>query len=326
MNKIKKILPLFLLCLVISFIIFPSNILALSDFEPNKDVDFTLDYQKDGKNLPGATFDIYKVADIDEDSNIKLREDFSNYPVDFNKAKQNEWNDYALTLKGYVQRDKVKPMVTGMTDDRGIYKSKLKTGLYLVDIKPLTIDNYTYESSPFLVLLPSLDKETSTWNYDVISKPKIKKDEKKDLSKKVIKVWDDKGYEKSRPKDIKIELLANGNLKEVVTLSEKNSWQHTWSKLDGKVNWTVVEKNVDRDKYKVSISEEGNTFIIKNTYKVPKVPPKEPPKTSQKPTETLPQTGQLWWPVFFLVGIGSIMIVLGFVQNRRKEVDKWKLE
>ncbi|WP_258922369.1 LPXTG cell wall anchor domain-containing protein [Staphylococcus aureus] len=31
----------------------------------------------------------------------------------------------------------------------------------------------------------------------------------------------------------------------------------------------------------------------------------------------MPQTGQLWWPVYTLVGLGSVMIVLGFIQNRR---------
>lgn len=317
MNKTKKILPLFLMCLILSLIIFPSKILASSDFDANKDVEFTIDYQNEGKRLSNAEFDIYKVADVDKDLNIKLTEEFSKYPVDLTKLNQDGWNDYALTLKGYVQSDGVEPVMRGTTDSNGIYKTKLKAGLYLVIGKNLTLDNYIYESSPFLVLLPNVEKETGTWNYDVISKPKTTRNEKiiKEVSKKVIKIWKDKGFENLRPKEIEIELLGNGKLRETIVLSEKNNWQHTWHKLYESVNWTLVEKGVDKGKYKVSISEEGDTFIVENNY----IPPKTPPK---KPKEPLPQTGQLWWPVYTLVGLGSVMIVLGFIQNRRKKVDE----
>lgn len=317
MNKTKKILPLFLMCLILSLIIFPSKILASSEFDANKDVEFTIDYQNEGKRLSNAEFDIYKVADVDKDLNIKLTEEFSKYPVDLTKLNQDGWNDYALTLKGYVQSDGVEPVMRGTTDSNGIYKTKLKAGLYLVIGKNLTLDNYIYESSPFLVLLPNVEKETGTWNYDVISKPKTTRNEKiiKEVSKKVIKIWKDKGFENLRPKEIEIELLGNGKLRETIVLSEKNNWQHTWHKLYESVNWILVEKGVDKGKYKVSISEEGDTFIVENNY----IPPKTPPK---KPKEPLPQTGQLWWPVYTLVGLGSVMIVLGFIQNRRKKVDE----
>lgn len=318
MNKTKKILPLFLMCLILSLIIFPSKILASSEFDVSKDVEFTIDYQNEGKRLSNAEFDIYKVADVDKDLNLESSKDFSKYPVDLTKLNQEAWNDYALTLKGYVQSDGVEPVMRGTTDSNGIYKTKLKAGLYLVIGKNLTLDNYIYESSPFLVLLPNVEKETGTWNYDVISKPKTTRREEKiikEVSKKVIKIWKDKGFENLRPKEIEIELLGNGKLRETIVLSEKNNWQHTWHKLDASVNWTLVEKGVDKGKYKVSISEEGDTFVVENTY----IPPKTPPK---KPKEPLPQTGQLWWPVYTLVGLGSIMIVLGFIQNRRKKVDE----
>lgn len=316
MNKTKKILPLFLMCLILSLIIFPSKILASSDFDKDKDVEFTIDYKNEDNKLSNAEFDIYKVADVDENLNIDLSKKFSKYPVDLTKLNQDGWNDYSLTLKGYVQKDGVKPVVTGLTDANGIYKTKLKAGLYLVIGKQLTLDNYIYESSPFLVLLPNVERETGTWNYEVISKPKTTREEKiiKEVSKKVIKIWKDKGFENLRPKEVQIELLGNGKLKEVISLSEKSNWQHTWHKLDANVNWTVAEKSVGKRKYKVSISEEGDTFIVENTYLS-----SETPKKTKDP---LPQTGQLWWPVYTLVGIGSIMIVLGFIQNRRKKVDE----
>nr|WP_307760233.1 Cna B-type domain-containing protein [uncultured Peptostreptococcus sp.] len=318
MNKTKKILPLFLLCLILSLIIFPSNSLAISEFDRNKDVEFTIDYKNEDKKLFNAEFDIYKVADVDKDLNLKVLNKFSKYPIDLTKLNQETWNDYALALKGHIQKDGLKAVVTGVTDANGIYKTKLKAGLYLVVGKQLTLDNYIYKSNPFLVLLPNVEKETGTWDYYVTSKPKTIKEEKvaKVVSKKVIKIWKDKGFENLRPKEVQIELLGNGKLKEIISLSEKNNWQYTWQKLDANVNWTVTEKVLDKGKYKVSISEEGNTFLVENTYISSKTLNK-----AKSPKNSLPQTGQLWWPVYTLVGIGSIMILLGFIQNRRKKVD-----
>ena len=336
MNKKIKILPLFLMCLMLSLMIFPLDVLASSEFYQDQYVDFTIDYQNEDLKLSNVDFDIYKVADIDKDRNIVLIKEFSKYPVDLTKLNQDGWNDYALSLKGYVQKDGIKPVVTGTTDFNGIFTTKLIVGLYLVLGKEVTLDHDKYESSPFLVLLPNEEKETGTWNYDVVSKPKTRKEEKivKEVSKKVIKVWKDKGFEDLRPEEIEIKLLGDGKLKESIILSEKNNWKYTWDKLEASVHWTVAENSVKKGQYKVSISEDDDTFFVENTYippettpekplgTQPNTPPEAPPKTLQKPKESLPQTGQLWWPVYTLVGIGSIMIVLGFIQNSRKKEDE----
>lgn len=319
MNKTKKILPLFLLCLILSIIIFTSNSLASSEFDINKDVEFTINYQNEGKKLANAKFEIYKIANVDKNLKIEFLNEFRKYPFDLTKLNQEVWNDYALALKGYIQKDGLKSIATGSTDANGTYKTKLKAGLYLVIGKQLNLDNYIYKSSPFLVLLPNVEKESATWNYYVVSKPKTIKEENnvKIISKKVIKVWKDKGFESLRPKEVQIELLRDGKKKEVISLSEKNNWQHTWYKLDANVDWNVIEKDLDKGKYTVSVKDEYNTFLVENTYVSSKVVSEiKPPKSS------LPQTGQLWWPVYTLVAIGSIMILLGFIQNGRKKVDE----
>ena len=49
--------------------------------------------------------------------------------------------------------------------------------------------------------------------------------------------------------------------------------------------------------------------------KTPTPPPSTPPSISKK---VLPQTGQLWWPVPVMCGLGLALVVGGFVLKRKK--------
>lgn len=46
----------------------------------------------------------------------------------------------------------------------------------------------------------------------------------KPMTRTVVKVWDDKGYENHRPKSVQVTLLQNGTAYETKTLSEANGW------------------------------------------------------------------------------------------------------
>lgn len=356
--KNTKNLSIILISLFLILSILPTTIFSSEDgvFDAERDTEFTIYYQYEGKPIPGAEFAIYKVAEADANFNLTILDEFKDFPIgDLSKITQDEWNKYAETLKAHALREGIKPIATGVTDAEGKYTTKLKPGLYLVVGKDVKIDGFLYRTNPYLVLLPSLEMETGKWDYEVLSKPKAGREElptKRYISKKVIKIWKDNGFEQFRPKEVVIELLGNGRVIDRVVLSERNNWKHTWRYLDPDVEWTVVERIERRSGYTVAIYRDGDTFIVENTYephyppekpedpKEPKNPPPEVPETPGEvppipelpptpPSEVpptpgepgkpiLPQTGQLWWPVFLLVGLGSIMLVLGLIQNRKK--------
>lgn len=349
--KNTKNLSIILISLFLILSILPTNVFSSGEgaFDPDKKVVFTIYYQFEGKAIPGAEFDIYKVADVDATLNLKLLNAFKDFPIgDLSKISQDEWNKYAETLKAHALREGLKPVATGTTDSDGNFTTELEPGLYLVVGKDVKIDGYVYSTNPYLVLLPTLNMESGTWDYEVLSKPKagrVEEPTKRYISKKVIKIWKDNGFEQFRPKEVVIELLGNGRVMDRVVLSERNNWKHTWRNLDPDVEWTVVERIERRSGYTVAIYRDGDTFIVENTYephypperpedpKEPKSPPPEVPETPGEVPPTpgevpptpgepgkpiLPQTGQLWWPVFLLVGLGSIMLVLGLIQNRKK--------
>ena len=121
--------------------------------------------------------------------------------------------------------------------------------------------------------------------------------------------------------EVTVQLLRDGAVYDTVTLSAGNGWSHTWSGLDDSCTWTVVEKECEG--YTVRVEREGITFVMTNTYaaEIPDDPtPEAPlPPDPAKPTPggpTLPQTGQVWWPVPFLLMTGLLLLAVGLFRRR----------
>lgn len=46
--------------------------------------------------------------------------------------------------------------------------------------------------------------------------------------------------------------------------------------------------------------------------------PTTPPTTPTTPPGHLPQTGQLWWPVYLMAGMGTLLILYGWMRRRKQ--------
>ena len=135
--------------------------------------------------------------------------------------------------------------------------------------------------------------------------------------RKVLKVWNDAGQEHDRPEKITVQLLKNGEVYDTVILNERNSWRYIWNDLPKydknglPIEWRVVE--LTPEGYTVSITQESGTFVVTNTPKQPSVMP----PTDQPKEPTLPQTGELWWPVPVLAAAGLLLIAAGAGKKRK---------
>ena len=138
--------------------------------------------------------------------------------------------------------------------------------MYLVCGRRYQDGDFTYDSEPFLISLPSLDG-SDAWNYDVAVKCKGEGRENfpKTTTVKVLKVWQDAGGEANRPEQIEAQLLRDGEVYETVVLSDANNWRYRWSGLEADHSWSVIEKTVPKD-YTLLISREGITFVLTNVY------------------------------------------------------------
>ena len=132
-----------------------------------------------------------------------------------------------------------------------------------------------------------------------------------------MKVWNDAGQKHDRPEKITVQLLKNGEVYDTVILNERNSWRYIWNDLPKydknglPIEWRVVE--LTPEGYTVSITQESGTFVVTNTPKQPSVTP----PTDQPKEPTLPQTGELWWPVPVLAAAGLLLIAAGAGKKRK---------
>lgn len=89
----------------------------------------------------------------------------------------------------------------------------------------------------------------------------------------VHKTWDDNGYP-DRPESVKVNLLKDGEVFEIVTLNEENQWTYSWDDLDDRYDWTA-EEDVPEG-YEASFKIVDNTVFITNHMDYEPVVPTKP--------------------------------------------------
>lgn len=312
-----------LLCGVVLFAFgIPHTAFAHTRPELEKKVSVTLSCE-----FEDAAFSLYRVADLSEDVAFTLSGDFAEYPVSLENLDSDGWHTAARTLAAYVQRDGKKAVAEGKTDEKGkLQFENLAAGLYLVTGGLYEKGDFYYEPSSALISLPNLTADDA-WDYDPVISPKYEKHEKdKQLSVKVTKKWSDSGNEKNRPANVTAQLLKDGKVQEEVKLNKANNWTHTWKKLEAGHKWAVTEKKPGSS-YQVKVEKSGKNFVITNTFQGTGKNPNSTPGGNNpggnqtgggSPGAKLPQTGQLWWPVPYLIVAGIFLILLGVLRRQRE--------
>ncbi len=251
--------------------ILPVGVFASETIDIDKEASLTIQYgQKEG-GLEGIEFTLYQVASVDAGGNFELTHDFSDYPIQTAGLDQSGWEQLADTLTGYAVRDRISPVDEGKTDNKGTLhfpaKGKpLHPGLYLLVGNVFTTEEYVYTTKPAMAALP-MKTESSSWNYDVDIYPKYERKEAQDVSLKVQKVWDDRGFETVRPLKVDVKLLKNGEFYETVTLNKNNNWRYEWKQLDNRATWTAAENECGG--YTTLTEFQNGVFTITNKYDIP---------------------------------------------------------
>ncbi len=268
-----------LICIVTILMLLSQTALAFEPIDVGKKVSLTVVFCPADSAAKNVSFNLWRAADVSPDCEYTVSEKFARYALTFDGLDADRWRALAQTMTAYAAADKIAADFTVKTDPEGsAVFSGLETGLYLVSGNSYSRGGYTYTPSPFLICLPDYDKESS-WQYDVTAT--VKYDSKYNgsgpstLTRKVLKAWnnDDKA---SRPESVSVTLLKDGKAYDTVTLNSKNNWRHTWEGLDRYAQWQLVENDVPKN-YTVTVSKEGITFLVTNTYKSPDNPPDDKP-------------------------------------------------
>ena len=269
---------------------------------------YTLSVEPENGPIAGATFRAYRVGEWKNGAYV-LTGAFRDYQVTMEDLDKTAGvKKLADTLSFYVDRDKIASDGEGVTDSAGIAKiTGLERGLYLVIGDSARVGSKTYTFQSAIVYVASADAAVYPKNEskdDPVIPPTDPSEEpsegpttppttppatttttRKTTQVRVVKVWDDDGYDR-RPTSVVMQLLCDGEVYDEVTLTAAKSWQYTWSDLRTGHTWQAMEKRVPAG-YTVAMDRDGNTFTVTNT-RVPDEPDK--PSDPIEPTDPVKPT------------------------------------
>ena len=315
------------MCLILLFaMLFSPSSFAESAAE-KEEYSVTIVCRSEGNEIPGLVYSLYRVADMEDDGTLSPVGEFASLPVALNVGEDGR-DKLAQTLKAYVFADSVSPSLRGTTGEDGTaLVSVPEPGLYLMTAERISIGLLTYSTKPLLLTLPSGNPAGKDPLNRISVFPKFSAEENPEdnptdetVTRKVIVVWDDENVPELRPERVTIELHRNGEIVDQEELNELNGWRWTWDGLPvrdhlGSVNeWTVVER-IGTD-HTVMIEERGITFVVVNTLDGETEASSDINVETEEPK--LPQTGQLWMPVPYLICGGLLLILTGTLLIRRK--------
>lgn len=305
-TRVTRLLML-ALCLMVCAFACPTAANAFAPVDLTKPLSLTIFANDEETPLPGVGFDLYRIAEMDADARYTLLGAYAAYEGDINDLENAaEWQEAAAWMQSIAAGKS--PDLSGTSDDKGLVRfENLQAGLYLVSGKPVEIIPWAYTFSPFVVSIPTRNAEDE-WVYDVFSDIKLEKTPAI-TSIDVVKVWNDEGHEDDRPNELYVDLYQDGVKIDVAHLHAGNSWSHTFTNLPAAHEYTVKERIVPRW-YEVSYETINGVLVIRNKHTNPGTP-----------VPDIPATGQLWWPVPILAGLGMIMFIVGWAMHR-----KWSQE
>lgn len=216
--------------------------------------------------IEGMTWKLFYAGSRDGDS-FKVGGDFKDYKLSLKNTSADAMTDAASTFETYVIIDRIKPMTTGVTDDRGVVDfTGLKQGLYLVCGKTTKIDHTSYVPIPFFVEIAQ-EEDGSNQNY--VSYPKFfhfSVLDERDADYTVRKLW--KNEENQPPNEditITVELYKDGEYDSTVVLDKSNDWSYTWT-AHAHTDFRVKEIDIPDD-YTVVYRSNETQYVIVNTLK-----------------------------------------------------------
>lgn len=290
----QKIKYLIILCLL-----FISNILPVKadtlDFTRPGTIELTLKESQEQTPIKDLEITIIEVATA-KSENYNLVFNYHEN-IDSCEADLSDLSNENLTseIEKCIKNIEL-PSQTKLTDSEGkILFDELRLGLYLVK-QSNEVEGYSNIDS-FLVMIPEV--EDNIWKYDIKAKPKT--DIIRVMDVIVEKVWNNSSNLENHPKSITIELYKGEELIDTINLSEENNWQHTWKKIPKSDEYKVLEVNIPTG-YTATYRQENNKFIVTNT-------------------KTLVQTGTNIIAIELLAALGIILILLGFICEKRKKYE-----
>lgn len=165
-----------LICMLLLCGLFSTQIFAATTIDSNHPVTLQIIYKYDDRALSNAHFDIYHIAYVDKNGKVTPSENFALFNMDVYDKNDAELRVLSGELEEYVKNNNIVPTDYGKTDESGniVFPNninKLEQGIYLVVGHDLVKGYDKYETSSFMISLPTIDKNGNMLYY-VTAEPK----------------------------------------------------------------------------------------------------------------------------------------------------------
>ncbi len=301
----SRLLALALLLSLCGVVLMPSA-LAFDRVDLTQPLSFTIqaDDLVDDTHLPGVTFKLHQVAVMDEDARFALIAPYDQLNLDINSLKTTaDWEQAAEQAKS-LSADQT-PDFAATTDEEGrAVFTGLTPGLYLVSGTPTIVGAWAYTFQSYLTAIPTRNA-ADEWIYDVTANIKLGRTAAT-IDVECVKVWEDDNRGTTRPNQIEVHLLQDGVHIDTVYLSKENDWHHVFTNLPADHEYSLMEILDANTYYAPEYSIVNGVYVITNYRTV-----------TPTPTPSIPETGQLWWPVPLLAGAGMLLFVMGWILHRK---------
>lgn len=164
---------------------FLAVLIAIADFVPvsaseleangidrNRSSSITMTVNTDEWYVDGATFRLYKVADLADDLTFSFVDVFRDCGVDVSLSPNSDYMKTAADLISYVKKNSIKEDASLQIHNRTVTFSNLTLGLYLVQGDTASDGNRTVTYQPVVISVPQRDSAAESWKYDITSKVK----------------------------------------------------------------------------------------------------------------------------------------------------------
>ena len=286
---------IFVFCMAILLMV--SCVYAVSateelDYSKTGSFSVTLTEQKKKEPIVGAELSVYYVATVKLSMEGRL-----------SYILTEEFEKSGIALEDPELTGKLEEFVSGqteitpikmITDEAGSASCEnLTLGLYFVRQTGL-VDGFA-PCTPFLVTVPSETEDG--YAYEVNATPKTEVARLTTITVK--KVWNTDASTEAA-EYITVQLLRDGKVVKMATLSALNNWQYTFEDMPEDDGYKIREVDVPKG-FKATYSQTGYIFTVTNT-------------------STLIQTGQLIWPIPVLAIAGMLLLAAGIVLLQKKRV------
>ncbi len=158
--------------LIIILLILPVTKTYAEEIDMSKIGSIKIDCKHENISLKNMNTKIYKIANINQNNEYTYLSNFQVKERELNNIATSDLVKYSEELVEFINTNNIEPNNSSTTNQEGIATfNNLSVGLYLLEYESLSDNQYTYNISPVLISVPTI--ENNIIKYDLEINPKV---------------------------------------------------------------------------------------------------------------------------------------------------------